>query len=106
MYPYINGTLVGSDVTEMFVYANTVTGGWAVPMIVMTFFLTTLIVTMMMQLRFSSRIRPDVCFIAASFASLGFATILIQKSGLLNPTFFIITLSAFILSLIWAALSE
>lgn len=106
MYEYINGTKVSGNILEIFVYANSVTNGFAIPMIVASFFLLVLISSMMMQLRFSSRVRPDVAFLASSFATLGFATIMEQQTGLLNPLYFFIIIGLTIISLLWVSVSE
>lgn len=105
-YPLINGTEAGSNVMYFFQYSNLVTGGFAVPMITVSFFLLVLISSMVMQLRFTSRMRPEVCFLAASFATLGFAVILEQGTGLLNPIYFFIIIGITILSLLWVALGS
>ena len=105
-YPYLNGTLAGSNIMEIFVYANLVTNGFAVPLIVASFFLLILISGMIMQIRFTSRMRPEVSFLAASFATLGFATILEQQTGLLNPIYFFAIIGITILSLLWVTMSS
>jgi hypothetical protein len=106
MYPMINGTEIGGNLMLTFVYANSVTHGWAVPLITISFFILILISSAMMQLRFTSRMRFETSLLAASFATLGFATILEQQTGLLNPVYFFIIIGITILSLLWVALGE
>lgn len=106
VYPMINGTEAGSNVMYLFRYSNEITNGFAMPLIVASFFLLILISSMMMQLRFSSRVRPDVAFLASSFATLGFATIMEQQTGLLNPLYFFIVIGLTIISVLWVSTSE
>lgn len=106
MYEYINGTLAGENVMYLFVYANQVTNGFAIPLITIMFFLIVLISSMMMQIRFTSRMRPEVSLLAASFATFGLAVILEQTTGLLSPVYFFITIGVTILSFMWVALGS
>jgi len=106
MYPYINGTEAGNNVMYIFIYANSVTSGFAVPLFVVSFFLTILISSVLMQIRFTSRMRFEVSLLAASFATFGLAVILEQQTGLLNPVYFFITIGLTILSLLWVSLSS
>ena len=100
-YPSMNGTLIGSDLMELFKYANVVTNNLFVPMMVLSFFLVVTIGSFIMQLRFTSRIRPEVSILAGSFTTLAFATILEQRSGLLAPWYFMLIIGVTILSAIW-----
>lgn len=102
----LNGSAMGSNVNYIFIYANEVTGGLFVPMTVLSFFLVVLISSLIMQLRFTSRIRPEVSFLASSFATFGFAIIFEQMTGLLAPIYFIVTIGLTILGFIWVAMTE
>jgi len=105
-YPEINGTVVGSDLMQLFVYANTVTHEWFALFMVVGFFLVVLIGSLFMQFRFTTRIRPETSLLASSFATLGWATILEMNSGILNPVYFFVIVGVTILSFIWVAISE
>jgi hypothetical protein len=106
MYEYLNGTKTGSNILEIFIYANSVTHGFAVPAIVLSFFILVFVSSLMMQLRFAGRIRPEVSFLASSFATFGFAVILEQTTGLLNPVYFFLTIGATLLGMLWVFLTE
>jgi hypothetical protein len=106
MYENINGTLAGNNINYFFLYANSVTHGWFVLMMIISFFLIVLISSLVMQLRFTSRIRFEVSLLASSFATLGLATIIEQFSGLLEPFYFFILIGLTALSFIWVALSS
>lgn len=105
-YPPLNGTEMGSNLAYLFTYIDTV-----IPLnlfglfMVVAFFSVVVIGSLTMQLRFTGRIRPETSFLAASFATLGFATILEQISGILSPIYFIILIIAFIASLVWVSLA-
>lgn len=105
-YAYMNGTLAGNNVMYFFVYANDITNGFAVPLITTSFFLLVFISSIMMQLRFSTRIRPDTSMLAASFATFGWCVILEQQTGLLNPIYFFVSIGLTILSLVWVAMGS
>lgn len=105
-YPTLNATNFGSDITQMFTYTNEVTGGFMMPFILIAFFLTIFISSMVLQQRFTARIRPETSFLAASFASLGFAVILAQKTGLLDPIWTGLAIGLTILGFIWVVMSS
>lgn len=105
-YPELNGSLVGSNVMQSFVYANSVTHNFFTLFVLIGFFLVVLIASLVMQLRFTSRVRFEVSFLAASFSSLGFTVIMAQMDGLVNPIYFFIFIGLTIISFIWVALSS
>ena len=106
MYPSLNSTAVGQDLTEYFCYANALTSGMFILFVIIAFFLVVLISSLMMQLRFSSRLRLETSMLASSFVTLGFSVIFMQKACLLNPIYLIILFIMTILSLIWVMFSE
>lgn len=105
-YDMINGTALGNDLSYFFVYLNSVTGGWFVPLMMLSFFLIVFISSVIFQLRFSSRIRPESSFAASSFATFGLMLILSQKSGLLNPIISVVIVGISIFSIVWLVLSS
>lgn len=105
MYPALNSTLVGTNLAELFVYANSVTHDMFALFMVAGFFIVVAIGSMLLQLRFTAQVKPEQSILASSFATLGWATILEQYSGILNPTYFIVLFVIFILSLIWNFMS-
>lgn len=106
MYESLNGTLMSQDLAYAIIYANQVTYGYFGLFIVIAFFLLVLISSLIMQQRFTSRIRFDVSLLASSFASLAFASILMERTGLLNYTPFFILLGITIASALWVILSS
>lgn len=105
-FPLMNGTLAGQDVTYFFVYANQVTGGLFVPVSYFAFFILVFVGSLLAQFRFSTRIRPETSFAAASFAALIYGLVLSQKNGLLNPIYIIITIGMLVISMIWLMLGD
>lgn len=106
MYPTINGTAAGLDLSYFFVYANSVTNGLFILLFVISFFVIVLVASLFGQLRITGRVKPETSFLAASFATIGLEVLLMQKNGLLSPMYFIISLAIFIISLIWVFLSS
>lgn len=100
-YESINGTLMGQDLMYLFVYANEVTSGFFGPLMVLSFFIIVFVSSMLMQYRFTTRIRPDTSLLAASFVTLGFATIIEQRTGIISPWFFVTIIGVTVLSAIW-----
>ena len=105
-YPALNATLVQANLMELFIYANTVTYGLFTLFLVVGFFLVTLLGGMAIQFKLSGRIKPDTSLLAASFSTLGWATILEMYSGLLNPIYFFMLIGITILSMIWVSTSD
>ena len=105
-YPTINSTLASQNLAYFFTYANEVTKDLFGLSIVIAFFLVVFISSIMFQLRFTSRVRPETSMLASCFATLGWATILEMYSGILSPIYFVIIIGLTILSAIWVALSQ
>ena len=105
-YPAMNGTLIGSNIMNSFVYANSVTHGMFSLMVVVSFFLVVLLASAIFQIRFTSRLRFETSLLAASFSTLGFAVILAQVNGLINPVYFFVLVGITILSFVWVAMSS
>ncbi len=91
---------------ELLIYGNVVTHGLFALFLVIGFFLVVLLGSLFTQFKFSARIKFDTSLLAASFATLGWATILEMYSGLLSPVYFFIIIGISILSIIWVATSE
>jgi hypothetical protein len=106
MYPTINGTLAGENLGYFFLYANSVTRDLFGLLMVVGFFFVVLIGSLISQLRITGRMRPETSFLAASFVTLGLATILEQYTGILSPVYFFALIGMTILSLIWVAMSS
>lgn len=105
-YPSLNGTLVGNNLAELLVYANSVTHELFGLLIVIAFYLVVLLGSLVAQQRFTTRIRPEASFLASSFTTLGLATILEMYSGILSPIYFFVLIGLTILSFIWVAISS
>jgi len=97
---------MGDDLGQIFVYANSVTNGWAVLFILIAFYLIILIGGMFSQLQISGRIRPEVHFMTASFITLGLAVIMSTVNGLLAPIYLLALVGINILCLIWLMLTS
>lgn len=104
-FPEMNGTLIGDDLAQIFVYTNSITDGLASPLILLSFFLIVTIGSMLFQWRFSARIKPEASFAAGSFATLGMAVIMSSVNGLLDPIYLIMSAFIMILSIIWLIFS-
>ena len=106
MYNEINGTLMGNNLAYIFVYANQVTHDWFAFLMVIGFALIVLIGSSFMQLRYRATIRIETSVLVSAFATLGFAIILEQYSGILSPIYFIVIITLLILAFIWNAISD
>ena len=105
-YPTLNNTAVGDNLGELLVYANTVTNNLFGLFITISFFLTVFIGSLVMQMRFGSRIRPETSFVAGAFATFGFAIILQQYAGILSPLYFFAIFILLIIGIIWVVISS
>ncbi len=106
VYPELNSTLVQANLMEMFIYGNVVTNGLFALFLVVGFFLVVLLGSIFAQFKFSASIGFEKSLLAASFATLGFATVLEMYSGVLNPIYFFIIIAITILSMIWVAIGD
>lgn len=105
-YPLLNNTIAGTDVMQLFVYANSITYGLFMPFVALAFYIIVLIGSFVAQQRFTAVIRPEVSFLAAAFATLGFVIIMAQRTGLIEPWVIMLTIGLTIFSLIWVAMSS
>jgi hypothetical protein len=108
MYEELNGTLAGENVIYFFSYANSVTGNLFVIFMVLAFFSIVLIGSLIMQKRFTGRMRFETGLLASSFSTLGFAVILSQVTDLgpIWAPFFIVLVVLTVLSFLWMAMSN
>jgi hypothetical protein len=106
VYPAINSSLASENLAYFFIYAQSVTHDFFSLFLVGGFFLIVFVGSIFMQLRFTTRIKPETSLLASSFATLGFAIILEQYSGILSPIYFFIIVGILILSLMWNVLSR
>ena len=95
-----------TDVSNLLVYANDLTGGILMPLILLSFFIIICIGSFFMQMRFSGRGRFEMSFAVAGFATFGLGVLMSSKNGLLNPTYLIISLGAAILGVAWLYFSS
>lgn len=102
----LNGTLLGNDLSYAFVYANSVTYGWFVPLMLLSFFIVCLLGSSIMQQRFTGRIKPEVACLVSSFLTLGFTVILAQKPDLVSAVWIFANIGITALSLLWVILSS
>lgn len=102
----INSTMAGNNLAYFFVYANEVTNNLFGLLTVLSFFIITFVGSLSMQMKYRSQMKPDASLLASSFATLGFAILLEQYSGILNPYYFMVIISILILSLIWSVMSD
>ena len=105
-YPYMNGTLAGNNVLYFFTYANSVTHELFGLFMVISFFIVVLLGSLFAQMRFTGRMKFEVSLLAASFSTLGFATIIEQYTGIFSPVYFFILIGVTILSFLWLATSS
>jgi len=94
-----------NDVGALLVYANDLTGGILMPMILAAFFLIALIGSYLAQLRFGRDSLP-ISFASASFVTFGMCTMMTFETGLINPIYLFITIGLSIIGVIWLYMSS
>lgn len=99
----INAT---TDVSNLLLYVNDITNGWAMPSVLFGFFWITFLAGIFMQMRFKGSTRMDFSFAAAGFATFGLAVLMSLKNGLLNPVYLFISLGVAILGAVILYLSQ
>ena len=100
-YPIINGTSMGTDLTQIIVYSNTITGGWFVRCVLFSFFMIVLIAGAMMSQRFKGEIKPEQHFAAACFATFGLASFFMIRPGMLGIWDYVFIIGLNIIAAIW-----
>lgn len=105
-YPYLNNTLMGSDLGYFFVYVNNITGGVASFFLVFSFFCLILIGSLLFSFKFTGRIKPELNLAAASFSTFGFSVILSGIPNFISPIYVLASLGLCILSALWILLSN
>ena len=100
-YPTLNGSLMNDNFAYIFVYANSITHGFFMVFVVAAVFCVVLFTSIMMQLKTTGMVKPENSFAASCFATLGFAIIMEQVTGLLDAGYFITIVALTVLSVIW-----
>lgn len=106
MYPDLSTVNATTDVSNILVYVNDITYGYAMPMVLLGFFIITMLGGFFAQLRFRGTGRIDFAFTVAGFTTFGLAVIMSSKNGLLNPVYLFISLGVSILGVIWLYLAS
>lgn len=87
-YPDISTvTNASTDPTNLLVYANTITGGIFMPLVLGAFFVILLLGSYFAQIRFTGRGRIDFSLASSSYATFGMAVLMSMKNGLLSPIY-------------------
>jgi len=103
MYPSLNSTLMG-NLTYLFTYTDSVTGGWTTPFICLAFFLVVFLGSATTQWKSIGSVKVPSSLLAASFVTTGFELILMQKvNNILLSVTLGITLAIAVLSFWWTA---
>lgn len=105
-YPDISSVNATNDLTQLFVYANTITNGLFMPVTLLAFFIIVMIGTYFGQIRVSGRARLEVSFAAAAFVTFGMVVIASGVDGLVNMFYIIISLAVAILGALWLMFSS
>lgn len=94
------------DLTELVIYVNDITGGYAMPLVLFGFFVVALLGSVFAQMRFKGTIRPDFSFASAAFVTFGLAVIMSLKNGLLNPVWLFLSIGLAVLGAVWLYLGR
>jgi hypothetical protein len=105
-YPYMNGTKIGSDLGQLLVYGNSITDNMLGLYLMLSFFLIVFLASAISSFRFTGRIKLEVHFAAASFATFGFTVILSTVKDFLSPVYTLVSLGLVILGVVWILLSN
>lgn len=101
LYPDLSTVNATNDVTQILVYANTITNGWMSRAILGGFFLIVLLGSFFAQMRFSGRGRIEISFAMAGVVTFGLAVIMSLEDGLLDPTWLLFSLGVAVLGALW-----
>lgn len=105
MFPTFASVNATTDLTQLFVYWNTVTNGKAMPMVLFSFFAILFIGSYFAQLRFQGYAKVQLSFVAAAFATVGMAVIMSLQNGLLNTSWLIVSIVIAVIGFAWLVFS-
>ena len=95
-----------TDVSEILVYVNEITNGWAMPSVLFALFMIVFIGGLFTQIRFKGAVRPEVAFVTAGFITVGLAVLMSLKDGLLLPRYLFTSFAIALLGIAWVYLSQ
>lgn len=95
-----------TDLSEILLYVNDITRGWAMPSVLFSFFVITLLAGSFAQMRFRGDFRFDFAFATAGFATFGLAVLMSIKTGLLNPIWLFTSLGVALAGVVWIYMSQ
>lgn len=105
-YPDMGTVNATSDLSNILVYANEITNGAFIPLVLAGFFLVIFFSSFFAQIRFSGVAKPDTSFAVAGFATFGMTVLFAAKDGLVSSSNFVISLAIAIIGAAWVFFSE
>lgn len=105
-YPTLADVNATTDLSNLLIYVNDITSGWAAPTILFSFFVIVLLGGAFAQIRFKGGLRIDYAFAVAAFTTFGLAVLMSIKTGLLNPLYLLFTLALSIAGAVWLYFSQ
>lgn len=100
-YPDISTVNATNDLSQLLIYANTITNGIFMPGVLFGFFTIVMLGSYFAQIRFSGRGRLDVSFTVAGFTSFGLSIIMMLSPGVIGTQYAVITLIISIIGAMW-----
>lgn len=104
-FPDLSTVNATADLGELLVYTNTITGNWAMPMVLLAFFLIIFLGGLFYQAR-KGTTRPEILLSVAGFLTFGMSMIMSLKEGLLNPIYVFMSIGVSVLGVVWMFLSS
>jgi hypothetical protein len=101
-YQTLSSVNATTDVSELLVYVNNLTDGWAMTMMLFFFFLICLIGGHYLQLRIGRDAKISSSFAVAAFLSFGMSVLLSTREGLINWYIVLLMLVISIIGIFWA----
>ena len=90
-----------NDLSQFFIYANNVSEGVFMPMLLFAFFVVTMLSSYFFQMKWKATARFDTCFGVAGILTLGMAAILSTINGLISPGYLLITALVAVVGVLW-----
>ncbi len=104
-FPDLSTVNATEDLSELLIYVNLLTGGWAMPLVLLSFFMIILLGGLFTQIG-KGTMRPEVLLAVSGFLTFGLAIIMSIKEGLLNPIYVFMSLGLALLGVAWMFLSS
>lgn len=105
-YPDLSTVNATNDLSQLLIYANTVTDGIFMPGMLFAFFCVIWLGSYFAQLRFTGKGKFDASFTVAGFSTFGMSVLMMLSPGLIGTQYVVMSLAVSLIGVIWMYFSN